>query len=1729
MKKSKKLLSVILAVIMVLTSLSVLASAYTDSWSKLGDGIYNSNDKAMSTNLTDEERAAWLCDTLDDLLAGLNIKTELLGKQIDMTSINALGTTVDSILGLLNFGAAFVDLGLIENLNFDAIKGINRSQTDVVVLEKLFKFIDANAGELGKSLANGLSLGIIESSAGLDLSAIKDIPLLVKKSLYDLGVRRFNAIGADSAYPDEPKWADLDAAQQGAQTLDGIVQDLIVGLITEPSGKTYATKASDNEIITNPTKFGATAAMIHQEADTGRYYIYGNNMGGIWDFTVNSTKDEEDKNYIMHWDASSALMPDFDTSLIDFTNTSLYTLIGQIGPIIYDEYGADGLNGQLRATIMQWCGAFNGPIDDAAEKAAVKTEFERYLAMTDAEFSAALAQTGIYGTRNFLYIPLNGNTYYCVEWKGSYELYKVDTTNKTAFYDYINWEYQIGDWNTLWTAATGSAYDATSADLLGAVNNIIAYILGEAVPQYTGWAKDSGSQKNVNIESNISDLIKYVVSINPEQIFGKGTDLPDNLGSYGLEQIGVMIAKIVINNLMPSLILPETVSSLEEVIVYAVREFIAEILPEISWDSEITAAAAKTGAAKEDAFLDIALRMGTSIAVYYVRETIGYTGTISAATSWNDNFNGIIDFVISEWLPGLTTVMRTYNSEVFNGTDALDKLSVIFNSLFPTALTLIDGCSSDLTYTTVTNVNKNFTPVTKTCPVDLKVVYNLLRGLLNGNIEPIANKLYRNTTGAGTLAVYPAIINVLKDLTAGLGFSVSNDYSGLTGVLDTALASPTPLDTLVSKAQLQALVSNLLWTISDSDNTITGADAAYNTVTKLWPQDLLRIVIQLTGALDEMSYQGTTIMTDKTNYFGANTATVTPSVTMNTKGVVSAFAQGGYGAGPLTVDGKYSAKLVELKVVNFNTGVQLATTGSLNIDLTPNQAYSGTQISFAPDASYSIYTVEAYVTIVATDGTALNGGEPFKISTNIAASTSLPTTDADARIVIWDDSKSHFLGWNFYVDENTPLDAVADPSNKTATFWTSDGIQRSMWIEGYGYNNANADGSYTVTEHNTNAGSWTVYAGENEGTYQPNDVVGAEIATNGKPVPFYWNWNSGDTNDKSGDDDPFTQQWLVDATAKRSDYPADITVFEFSVNNTLAHKYYQFPSNTTKYQSFKNNPTIVMYNSYGLAGAVNAELTKARSGENYTAESWAAYTSALQNALTLVNQNKAAGSFLWDNWDIDNGCSYYKTYSLALKAAVAGLVNATEGSASGSGYTQAEKAALAALKTQLDAQGAKEYNNKDFIAYRWWLYYNKYSELSNFYSATQAPEAPLPSLAGVDDKDVDAAIAALPTNLQALAAALKTAATQEELDAYNTNLEYYNANLPKVDISDLQIQENKMATYDSRLIADTANNQYLVSAIEQVTGLVGAESAYTTQSYAKYQAALTAANAVVTAAAAAKPSEIHETRYNLLVAYNRLVGANEAADFTQLNALIAQAEAILANQDIYDATDAYKAANSTLTPAEAKTQALASVLATLGAKVTVGEKTYTVGGGDTAINYQADEGMYFAVNQSTIDWIASKLAEAMSNVACTYVAQPSGSDVNITVDNGEYMITGVTPGSIASANDIADRVVSNNPADTTLTFTANDNQGYGTGAKGVLTLKSDGSTIATYVVVVYGDVNGDGVIDAFDTSVMDLAVEGGVNLSGAYRTAGGLASGTVSAENYATVRDAVVGNAVIAQ
>ena len=175
MKKMKRLLAIILASLLILSSATAGASAYQaykdDALTK-----YDFTDTAV---LTTEQYASALLDYADKELKKANITMDLsiLGK-LDATSID---NALSSVYKLINGNKIILWMaGDLNSVNVDAIKSPRRSNTtDVAVIKALLQFLADNKGIVKKVVVGGVgkykrdggvSLGVANSFVKVDLN-----------------------------------------------------------------------------------------------------------------------------------------------------------------------------------------------------------------------------------------------------------------------------------------------------------------------------------------------------------------------------------------------------------------------------------------------------------------------------------------------------------------------------------------------------------------------------------------------------------------------------------------------------------------------------------------------------------------------------------------------------------------------------------------------------------------------------------------------------------------------------------------------------------------------------------------------------------------------------------------------------------------------------------------------------------------------------------------------------------------------------------------------------------------------------------------------------------------------------------------------------------------------------------------------------------------------------------------------------------------------------------------------------------------------------------------------------------------------------------------------------------------------------------------------------------------------------------------------------------------------
>lgn len=237
MSKSKKLISLLLAMIMVFSTFAIGASAaYADYKDEAITG-YDSIDKPIFTS---EQLASLALDAIDGMLAGLDetsIKIPVINVTIDYSSIDTaldslediynggVWNTVKSIAGEVGKELTFAALNTDPDGNF-AANGCRRTtpnKSDLDVLYSVLAFVNDNSDLLAKYGYGTLDIGpTLEGLLGDSIAEYLDAPLLIRTLLYDLAY-------GDDATPYE----DLAVKPTVDEMLQRLIDDLLIDLEDE--------------------------------------------------------------------------------------------------------------------------------------------------------------------------------------------------------------------------------------------------------------------------------------------------------------------------------------------------------------------------------------------------------------------------------------------------------------------------------------------------------------------------------------------------------------------------------------------------------------------------------------------------------------------------------------------------------------------------------------------------------------------------------------------------------------------------------------------------------------------------------------------------------------------------------------------------------------------------------------------------------------------------------------------------------------------------------------------------------------------------------------------------------------------------------------------------------------------------------------------------------------------------------------------------------------------------------------------------------------------------------------------------------------------------------------------------------------------------------------------------------------------------------------------------------
>lgn len=1719
MKKSTKLLSVILAVVMIFSTMSVMAFAakteYQTSDNLTALDAY-SPDGAV-TRLSTEERMSVVFDFLDVTLAAANINMgDVINKAglhlvIDLRSVNALCGTIDSAQALLNNGLVKLVkglLGIVKDANLknwpSGMTRENHDQLDIV--NGIATLLNDNAGLVKTVINDGkLDVGIIGNF--VDISGVNkylaDLPGMLKGLVYPMFARvdddmtLINTYSTTTANPDT------------------LVKNVLINAMSKPQSYTSYKEDASGNCVSNHIALPTSA-----EAGLRNYYVKGSDSKGayieVYEYnTDKKTYVSQDEKYyktketdiegngtgvyvytnasgenVKYYVKDSYFLPSLATSgkvseIFNLDSNTLVSALYQVAPYVFKDLAPVVLNGSVKMLLAQWFGAektelFGGK---ASEATAV-------LAKLPSDVKAFYSKAA--GAYNWEWsdftIGSDGNGYYrLVSKDGLTETWlKFDMSTANSFAKLINWNYTIsGDFvdEFMPTAANNGSVTASAAGyttVLAALNDFVGKaidtMLSDTAKAAINWTKGD----NTKLIPNLRKALQYVAAYNPEYLFGTGYEtvyagyydtVVDKSASN--QDVVTALGAIGVKALMPQIILPSAAElkgqNVTALLACVIRELATQFVPTYNYDALIYADYnSKTLVKGKDSgyWLDVIFTMGTDIGMKYLSKL----ADLGSDKAGGYQFEASKTYKLADFEKNTRAWEKTIDWIIDWALTSDNEWCWKFQKLINTGDLDLDLATAQDPWVKLDKIIRDVLPVEKiineTAADGKTFLETVLReDIIDRLLNLDVSKLLGTNSVTGIFNI-PANSTLRTEAMYPAVFRIVREL--LNKVLgkvcgNTALIADSynSLDAILKKEAIADLAEKLIVGIAYAVKSGGLLDVA-----------LPFVNFFLGWTTNAQSYAEPKLTVDKgtLNYVQLTNGQMNTTLKVTNASAGMLLKHGD------TYDHPY---MLTLKSVTVN-GEEMLKNGAT--ELSPYESTDVTLNTAVP--TDSLVKVTAVYSFTFKDGTAYNGditSTTFEYATNDTADTVGSAWDSG-------EQKATYLAIDYVKMKGatttdclvTNPSALASAISNIAVTWT---------------NTRDTDCKFTKGSISGFDANYFESSGQTEALVNKTFLKYVK------------------------DDDSYTGNIVtVNPLRLKSDVDAETVPSgaTYALGNQAVTVSGSYRNRTRTLDMSAPLGTLYYYNSTNIKKAVDSEFKANRDSSKYPAEAWKTYWTALTAAAKF-----AYGPFKKAN--IGNYSDANLTAAItALETAAKALDTASSTPASGSATVTP-----APIEAALKAAGDINYQNFDLYAY--WAYEKAMKAGNAIIDAYKGPVAPEKYIDGSSLSEAEITAIANKANAtykSAIVASMK-APSIEAQNAYMDAVKAYKA--PSYSELEVLNSAKNIAWYASFLksAAVTTQKQFLDKEIKAAKAQGYKEADYTAGSYARYTKALAAAEAL-NANANALQSEVFDAKYELEIAQRALMpksaSALEAGAYTELEAVIAQAKSIFTDNSAYT-FDASKADGLT------ETEAYAKLVSVLGYEYT-DEKGNTANlYSGSAENYAANDRFYSNVVAAQIDAVITNLKNAMAPFVCKYVAVPTtaGSNEGVSVTESASLITGVTPGSLATADDVLARVTAKDSSATTLNVAANAAGLYGTGATATLSLKSSGAPVAIYTVVIYGDVNGDGVVDGFDASSMDLAINNKAALTGAYKTAGGLATGKVDLANYGLVVDAAYGGAAIAQ
>lgn len=1602
MKKSTRILAILMAFAMLMGSFSVMGSAYQ---AYKGDAIASQYNDVDAVDFTIEQYASMGLDEVDRMLAKEKIVLDIYIGTLDLGSVNtalesvvSLVGSVQSLLPLLGDASALPTyIAPIEGVQRQSYEGESGKQTDLEVIYALLDFI-ANVAPLAEKFVNGtIDLGIMDSFIADFKFDVRSLAIGLIYGMTDAGKAQGYDAMDDGADGLPEKYSN---ATNGALTL---LQDLLNEIVLGEW------KQLDEE-FENPysrvmyESYSFMADYGETKYDTAKYDYYGWVHPNDW-VTVGLGGSVR----VNQGDAA----PDAVYDIVDITgNKTGYEFIENLMQAAYNQLLVPVLNRDTRKWVREICGV---TYDETYSKRTIYGDDPSTAEVVDVWYN------------NPNYDP-------------SYDGDESTVTDDNPYTEFLSINARA---YTVEIPADSTFVDEFNNTLGNFLDNVLAVKRGVANEKGYSWTWTDGG--NEYLFDNICSVGKFIIQASGDLFFSEFVDVPkaDEVAAMSNQQVVAFLMRAILNSSVDWMYIEDEYQTVADVGYRAVEQLAWQDIPQFTYTKPVASDYASTEA-YYDALVEKALDILFDVAVYNLNQgfdMVPASGNDPVAGegllqyggdsgSYETNLIQIAAWGISEYgaILNLDFFCDDNNGDV-TGTTTLtadhvwQDIDTIVDALIPIKGAEGAWISAEIAGDGTEIVSKRFI-----FDYILKPIYYL-------DSTNLAEIFARNTQGQfatdnGVKIIMSLLTNVFELL-----------FPGVFQPKDT-------IDAVLNNELLGAMVGDLVKALG-TNNT---ANALGNELEAQGPdiaKVALPLVCMLLGLSDDQEFEEMEVYLDEAIPSTiANATAPTFQIYNGSSGINTAYTDA---SGNVTQDALYTYKIHNIYVNTYDASGN--NTNALTASVTSGTLAGGDSMTVALNGTRTegnLVEVRVDYYIYGETGELLT---PSLLSNTVYTYVGASNLDDDAIESTMDIDGKGTLEYypSIYLSSGDDLDDIEGYNIRIRD--NEAGTTGTASVTGV----SNASSEFPFAAKNADADETAVSMTGKGGVYFLNPFDVATKADGTLYERFELNY------EKDEDGNIIYDEETGEPTPDGTD------------NGGVEDGQYNVTTTVTAHGGTHNVTTMIhLYDDYGLESLFSRSIAANRQTSDYAGDyegAWNNYVAALKEAARLVLKPKTGSSFQ-SEIAIDASTGYANRYE-KLATDLEAAIEALEVYAANSG--------TAGLKTALNKYSGTNYTietNTDGYPYRQDLEYDddayKYFGMRDYvphtYNKYRDARDRVQSLIASQEFFVNAPFEE------------GYEPTEDEIAAYDESVAAYLEN-----VENMAVIGSVEATYAIhmleltgkrliRLEGDTSKLQMLYNTYGDAKD---ASISYTVSSEERYDRAVAFA-AEVLAESDPLPSKINEASSEIVAAWKKLA---KSASYVALNTAIDNAKAIVdltgtdaSKQKTYtvDSYTAFLAAYDAALNAEqdlSDTEENNDYLAKLTSDLTTAQANLATAGSDEAVFelVTEDPGIFydFGMNAS----FTPQISMGALNHEYFFPTLEDGTEVNgYLVGVGEMIPDAETlvTGSFSTLENVE------------YTVTETDQGMYSTGSVVQLTNASSGEVLATYVVVVVGDLNGDSVVDLSD-------------------------------------------------